>query len=129
MNDLKFRCWHPKLKRFIYFNNLTMHYLQYDYVLTADSAERIVYYRWSGDDEVIHLSSKVLDGKSREIYEGDILYIKDSHTGNDAFELVTFKAGVFGWSSHHYSVSEFSPSIFENFEVVGNIIEHPELLK
>ncbi|MBB5148201.1 YopX family protein [Ureibacillus thermosphaericus] len=64
------------------------------------------------------------DKNGKEIYEGDIV----SYFGLK-YEVL-FKNGAFGWmeDGEFYSFSEMTPSVFDEFEVIGNVYENPELL-
>lgn len=78
--------------------------------------------------ETIGQFTRLLDKNGKEIYEGDILLV-----GNDGYENIYNKVGIkdgcFGYVGEtngeilpfcHYNVTE---------EIVGNIYDHPELIK
>jgi uncharacterized phage protein (TIGR01671 family) len=116
MREIKFKTYHSDTKRM------------------SDRA-----YSWEmvmrfGHKEFIPLQftgMKTTSGK--EVYEGDIL--AEEHDGSDGeanIGHVFFAAGSFMIDGdgplydHAYSLS---PDILEDYEVIGNIHENPELLK
>ena len=62
----------------------------------------------------------LLDKNGKEIYEGDILKYRGKLSFNDPPFVVE-------WQNDDARWTEFYPS--NNFEVIGNIYENPELLK
>lgn len=64
----------------------------------------------------------VLDKNGKEIYEGDILEIKDE--GVVFTKVVGFNNGMFG--AGNYTLAFYGE---DNIEIIGNIHDNPELLK
>ena len=67
----------------------------------------------------------LIDNKGNEVYEGDIL-----QTEKWGYAPIKFFSGSFqlsGWALKSL-VSPSTPEILHGYEVVGNILENPELL-
>jgi uncharacterized phage protein (TIGR01671 family) len=78
----------------------------------------------------------LLDAKGREIYEGDIVNLNLGKDMPNNICLVLWDERKCGWcfenegriytDNYHYDVTSYRTS---RYEVIGNIYEHPELLK
>jgi uncharacterized phage protein (TIGR01671 family) len=76
------------------------------------------------------------DGNKKDIFEGDILKVKDEYGGSYLNWLVVFKNGCFGVQNIHkdgtVAWNEFHPiteaSYFITREVIGNMYQNPELI-
>ena len=133
---MKFRAWDKINEKITSWEDLLIDHGQ-DLVVSLTNPES----RWE-----LMQSTLLFDRKGVEIYEGDILKIKESEYSNDDDNTETFYDAVyFG----RYEQDEFTGigfytaveeggygiyfcSLLESkyyFEVVGNIYENPELLR
>lgn len=129
--ELKFRGWHPQLKRMFSAEEMGQDQL----TLLTDGRGFI---NVSGAD--IRLSQLVpmipmqytglLDKNGKEIYEGDILKyvlpgLESDDPSTEYIEPVVFKDGCFNVEGHTpvYVTTDW------DCEVLGNIYEHPNLLE
>ena len=79
-------------------------------------------FAWVDEGQPVELMqfTGLLDKNGKEIYEGDILKYRGKLSFNDPPFVVE-------WQNDDARWTEFYPS--NNFEVIGNIYENPELLK
>jgi uncharacterized phage protein (TIGR01671 family) len=118
MREIKFRAWHKRHKEMFYY---------VEHVTHPDGSTEIGYigYKDEGlfrpDEDQVELMqyTGLKDCKGQDIYEGDIVRVED--TALDAVEYQGASFTVF-----NLSLNNFAP---ENVEILGNIYEHPELLK
>jgi uncharacterized phage protein (TIGR01671 family) len=117
MRNLKFRVWVDDSQRF---NFLPSIFNMPDPCYTGE----------------IQQFTGLVDKSGVEIYEGDRLacYVNDEEIGNG--DRVQFKEGEFRLANRNRSLREWlyieeldGREVECNFEVVGNIHEHPELLE
>lgn len=120
MRKIKFRAWDLEKKKMyqcvtVACDNknkwITLIYTSYGLV---DSLE---------NQHVVMQNTGLFDVEEKEIYEGDILLVKDRY--GEYYCTVHFKNGAF------YLDEEFLFDEIENFEskIVGNIYENADLLK
>ncbi len=132
MEEVKFRVWDDKEKKFWYFT-------------LQEILERRMSYRGSFDEKILKGNKDrfigLKDKKGREIYERDIVvfdcysYEEPENTytgeivysnGNSCFSL----SGYDEWGKVEYvPLCEIGGSYTTIIEVVGNIHENPELLE
>lgn len=114
---LKFRAWDVFYKKFVYSDQDTMSsfWLMVERGLTA--GREVPVDRWTG----------IKDKNGKEIYEGDI--VTHPNLPENENETVIFKRGAFGtdFLSFDEMANEHGDEI-EQWEVIGNIYENPELL-
>lgn len=113
MRQIKFRAWDKNSKKFI---TVELTNGRYDLMVSPPS-----YY----DLEPWQQYTGLKDRNGTEIYEGDILI--DDDTGEIDYARVEWFEG--GWSAHPWFATQEFFTEAENYEVVGNIYEDPELLK
>jgi hypothetical protein len=133
MRQLKFRIWNGT--RFVttsdaYIKTSDGSLWDYDddHGVTFSSGEKL----WSAAGDIEQFTGmKTTSGK--EVYEGDILAEKhDGGEGEANIGHVFFAAGSFminGDGPLYDHIYSLSPDILEDYEVIGNIHENPELLK
>jgi uncharacterized phage protein (TIGR01671 family) len=124
MREIKFRAWDKKCEDMLYSDVQTE---EYEFRFTENGIEVYGY----SDDFTNPMNVELMqftglyDKHHKPIYEGDIVsYFDLKHE-------VLFKNGAFGWmeDGEFYSFSEMAPSVFDEFEVIGNVYENPELLE
>ncbi len=134
--EIKFRYWSGKTM----YNNIgvhphfaTAHYLDPDTAIEYKDGEDGCLTMCSGLAKFpIMQYTGLKDSKGKEIYEGDIL--KGSHSPNSRkppieHDVVIWKGS--GWKRESYNGDmKVTPDIdCRSMEVIGNIYQHPELLK
>ena len=113
MREIKFRVWHPFHGMMKPQDIFQMTSFKYD---NGDGSKTLEKYY---EPDVTFLQYTGLKDKNgKEIYEGDIVR-------SDVYET----RGEVKWSYEHWSPFEYFMSLVEeDFEVIGNIYENPELL-
>ena len=130
---IKFRAWSEKFSGMIYPNDT-------DYQIKIGNGDiHSVWSVWKDgrDDECVEIMqfTGLLDKNGKEIYEGDIILNPLSTKPEDKGFLVS-------WMVHGFYLSNVRGNMFEheenkfipfddietNFEIIGNIYEHPNLL-
>jgi uncharacterized phage protein (TIGR01671 family) len=118
---IKFRAWDKLEKRFTYPDKG----YQGHYVLTLNGQFQNLQNGSGGDEYVVQQFTGLKDYESNDIYEGDIVryeldgivYTQTVEWGNNGWEMIDTRL---------YSTPLITN--LPNFEVIGNIFEHPELL-
>jgi uncharacterized phage protein (TIGR01671 family) len=121
-NRLKFRTWDKLAKQFTYPDKG----YQGHYVLTLNGQFQNLQNGSGGDEYVVQQWTGLNDYENNNIYEGDIVryeldgtvYTQTVGWGNNGWEMIDTRL---------YSTPLITN--LPNFEVIGNIFEHPELLK
>jgi hypothetical protein len=112
MREIKFRAWDKERNRMLEFGLFDLDCGQWDTEIGSINDFPIMQY------------TGLKDKKGKEIYEGDIVKSRGYNDINEEervfIETVEFNGGEF------LPICE-EPS--ENYEVIGNIYENPELLK
>lgn len=112
MREIKFRAWERKRDRMLDWDDLQMEELWA--ILRGEVDALYVLMQFTG----------LRDKNGKEIYEGDVVTCYDYKPAK-----VFFKGGSFMSYIDEHSYLELSQSSFlEDFEVIGNIYENPELL-
>lgn len=113
MRDIKFRAWNEVLEKMYSWNEFLNTNMKQTFIAPESTAMILMQY------------TGLKDKNGKEIYEGDIVKAKffEKHiTGKIEFALGAF----FVTGSE---VSDNQMFIFNDFEVIGNIYNNPELLK
>ena len=119
--QLKFRAWDTLAKKFTYPDKG----YQGHYVLTLNGQFQNLQNGSGGDEYVVQQWTGLNDYESNDIYEGDIVryeldgtvYTQTVGWGNNGWEMIDTRL---------YSTPLITN--LPNFEVIGNIFEHSELL-
>ena len=144
-NRLKFRVWDKLAERMIYPHNDN----QQHFIIDLNGCFHNLQNGSGGDDYVIQQYTGLNDKNGKEVYEGDIVKIKRWYLRpfiNNKQEIdyqhiegeTEIGQVIWGWNSQKYLVSyehiryddseDFDKSS-HSVEVIGNILENPELLK
>ena len=88
---------------------------------------------WSGpiQEDTVGQFTDIKDGKGTEIYKDDIIEVTLRHnkeTVSTYIAVVDQKEGAFGFKNKQ-GFCPFYGQIHENYRVIGNIHDNPELLK
>lgn len=119
--EFKFRAWDKRSNRFvdsgIQFNNTTMR---------LATISDLILMRYTG----------LKDKNGKEIYEGDLVRQKQKFA--DGYQIFLIAWGHIGWfpelkarklEKMMHKIEGENDADWEQFEVIGNIYENPELLK
>lgn len=130
MRELKFRVWSEEDRE--YRTDCKLRYL-----FTSPTGLPSTVYNDEGDRFDIEQYTGLKDKNGKEIYEGDI--VASSYFGKDRILKVVFYEGCFclcetrleipcaGFVYYFRQGSRFRPQ--DDYEVIGNIHENPELLE
>lgn len=126
MRDIKFRAWDKRSNKML--NNIITLHLDIKKVENADTT-----WNWYKNEVDLMQYTGLKDKTNKEIYEGDVLMQYDGTK-----RVVGFKHGSFVYTNipklnqAHNTFSmfwtEFENRISEEWEIIGNIYENPELL-
>lgn len=110
MRTLKFRIWNTKGKCFYTSDHVKANFFNF--------IEKM-------PDQPIMQFTGLLDRHGKEIYEGDIVAIKDTNN-----HVVHFHNGMSGWfTGEKESICQYGLGLIHNqSEVIGNVLENEELL-
>ena len=134
MREIKFRAWDKDIQTFVPIMDFTKNIKEAIYrklgkevVSSNDGVENLAILLNSNVDIIQYTGLKDKNGK--EIYEGDILlYLTKTKT------VVSYKNGAFVRSYRNSNMYLLYDSLavdgcLEDYEVIGNIYENPELLE
>ena len=128
MREIKFRAFHKKEGILIKIKNLLSFAIDGDIWINENKQHPInTFCGWVSEDFELMQYTGLKDKNKEPIYEGDIVKIINGYTnGTEYFDLVEkveFKDGSFLLGNDCFR------GIAEDFEVIGNIYENPELLE
>lgn len=113
MRERKHRAWHKESKKMLY-----------------DTSANI--FKWQAEGQLIEIMDFVglKDRHGKEIYEGDIArvityYDSPSHVVRQTKMTI----GTIEFKDGSFMVGDDKVFDFVNIEIIGNLFEHPELLK
>lgn len=139
MREIKFRAWDKNKNRMLSHSDLYAMDCSTDYPFLAlikgyyaNSGARFL----DGIDPVTMQYTGLEDKNGKEIYEGDIVFIKqtnvvDKYVPNNTRATIKFSKGAFVLDCDiEFPVNlDLYYNTYEEFEVIGNIYENPELLE
>jgi len=119
MREIKFRAFDV---------NEEMHYFELDAKTLRDGvSENFKYILWQEEGYELMQYTGLKDKSGKEIYEGDIL----------AEDVININVVI--WDKYRWNIKEFYAPSYDSpdsafsermiFEIIGNIHEHPELIK
>lgn len=122
---IKFRIWKKSIKKYI---DLTTFTITNDGEITALVSSNIIELVLSKDDYILEQYTGIKDTNGKEIYEGDIVTLcgEWEDIENDDCQVVTFSGGCFRIGDGYESEAG---RYLEDWRVIGNIHENPELLE
>jgi uncharacterized phage protein (TIGR01671 family) len=125
MREIKFRAWDKEQK-----------YMAYQGTPDLETLSSFVFHF---GDEILMQYTGLKDKNGKEIYEGDILLIKEKRANFPLKWVVVYNEEQTGFRlrwEQRFTNNEggfydilISPNECEQFEIIGNIYEHPELLE
>ena len=117
----KFRIWDKLAKTFIFPDKG----YQGHYYIDLNGRFHNFYDGSGGDECVVQQWTGLHDKTDREIYEGDVL----KWNVGENFSEVVFLYGSFHVKGINWGAFWYLSDYNDNYEIVGNIFESPELLK
>lgn len=128
--EIKFRVWDKRCKCYLPTKSYHIFWLDDDVFRVCIHEPSIDMPR---DSVVLQQYTGLKDKSGVEIYEGDIL--AEKHDGSDSeanIGVVFFSAGCFminGGGTFYDHTYSLTPNILEDYIVIGNKFQNPELLK
>lgn len=128
MRDIRFRCWDNvnECMRPVYM----LHFTDDEPMNIQTSMQEWI----NGKDAILMQFTGLKDKNGKEIYEGDVMHYKP-YVNNSNYEAnmeVKFNDGAFYLSQGVGKTYEICAAAINScavMEVIGNVWEHPELLK
>lgn len=134
--EIKFRFYCPYNKEMYYDDDenyeLKIKNGEFSYIPLVDNSY-CFYSNITDDLETDNLNiipmqfTNLYDKNNKEIYEGDI--VKHDYKFGNGFGVVAYYAPLFKLDSKKGTCEDFTWEDLEQFEVIGNMYENPELLK
>lgn len=132
MRQIKFRAWHKNLKKMVdvyqmvfdFATNRSRKELEEPDLITSVGKLHGI----GGSYELMQYTG-LKDKNGKEIYEGDILEWKSEEEGSSDKYEVTWNEEKCGFRAEWLRDRKQMHSPENDFEIIGNIYENPELLK
>ncbi len=122
MRQIKFRAWDKKQKRILNYNNDVCPCITFNGVCQAENHTNVSF------DYVLMQYTGLKDKNGKEIYEGDILGLKDEEDKSMCY--IEFHNGAFVRTYKKFYSKIYADSITDDmWYVIGNIYEDKNLLK
>lgn len=126
MRQIKFRAFDKRVNQMVHsssFGNL-IHPRSEDTpnIVSLGHIEEIILMQFTG----------LTDKNGKEVFEGDIIEIKNSDFGKEEIERFRIIWGTYSWVKDigsEYMWTAFDPIHARKCEVIGNIYEHSDLLQ
>lgn len=143
MREIKFRTWDTELKEFSeytnrdpFFSTSSGRIFFWERTFDGEKYTGDIVLSDTGDRFVLQQFTGMKDRNGKEVYEGDIVAEKltpemIANGDTPIIGSILFVAGAFiidGGGLLYENVYSASPDILEDFLVVGNIFENPDLL-
>lgn len=134
INDFKFRGYDTEYEKMTYFDDED-YLLSYGQILRSkiewnyDYDEEIIGYEDVNNKIILMQYTGLKDKNGKEIYEGDIIRIKNSLIeieGEVIFDTIDLSFEVYDKENDCKEMLWYTN---EEFEVIGNIYDNPEILK
>lgn len=129
MRDLKFRVWDKQEKKMSPVANISFGDDGVAQTIMVESAPKAKHYHAivHGENGILLQCTGLKDKAGKEIYEGDILRLVE-HMPLSGIEIweVFWNDGLWSLRNNEY---EYNAIDWEDSNVIGNIWEHPELLR
>ncbi|USS92015.1 YopX family protein [Fructobacillus americanaquae] len=127
MREIKFRAWDKNKKNFIGYSEYVV------YPNSGEVAEMVSYDAQSdklsvNHEAVLEQFTGLHDKNGKEIYEGDIVQFQHFPYQKGVVSFEGFGFNVEGFWDSSYDCPSYAFSEGNNYEVIGNIHENPELL-
>lgn len=121
MKPIKYRSWDIENKA-MYYNSQEKYFYEYSETGYVESIKPMIFY----DNYIAMEYTGLQDKEGKEIYEGDVLKCKLCNGKYENYEVIwDDKYACFDALNKNRS-NFICPSIWNEFEVIGNIYETPE---
>lgn len=121
MREIKFRAWDKKAKKWLSFDEGEP--IESDYTRLNTLGYWVHFWNYDEKEVALMQFTGLKDKNGKEIYEGDVLKSKYA-TGHNVYWQGC------GWKMSTQQGGYWQPlqTLTDNYEVIGNIFENPELL-
>lgn len=119
--EIKFRAWNIHKKEWIDLNNYKLLYEDHSFTI-IDILDDDFEYLYEEEDFILCQFTGLLDKNGKEIYEGDICR---------NYKVYSKPIVSVYWNEKYSSFygGDMNLGLYEELEIIGNIYEHPNLLK